>query len=245
MPSNHKFNRLPQAFTMSYLAAAQQTFAFRFSLWVSQWHWHLTRHTQKRLKRALDIAVVLPALVLLAPLFAVVALIIRFTDGGPALFWQRRVGLNGKEFGFPKFRSMCVNAEALRKQIEATNQHGSDGVTFKMRNDPRITPIGRWIRRFSVDELPQLWCVLKGDMSLVGPRPALVNEVARYTQAERERLTVLPGLTCYWQVMGRADIPFPQQVALDVRYIREQSFWLDLRLLAATVPAVLLGRGAY
>lgn len=197
------------------------------------------------LKRALDVALVLPALLLLTPVFVLIALAIRKHDGGPVLFWQRRVGLNGREFAFPKFRSMCVNAEAVRAQIEQQNQHGAEGVTFKMKNDPRITPIGRIIRRTSLDELPQLWCVLRGDMSLVGPRPALVNEVARYTPAERRRLAVVPGLTCFWQVQGRADIPFAKQVQLDVAYIAQRSVWLDVRLLLATVPAVVLGRGAY
>lgn len=204
-------------------------------------------HTQagQVAKRALDLALVTPALLLLAPLFAGVALAIRAHDGGPVLFWQKRVGKNGRVFAFPKFRSMCVNAEALRAQIEAANQHGADGVTFKMKRDPRITPIGRFIRRFSIDELPQLWCVFNGDMSLVGPRPALVNEVARYSQTDRARLSVTPGLTCIWQVSGRSDIPFPQQVQMDIDYIRRQSLALDISLLFKTIPAVLTGRGAY
>jgi lipopolysaccharide/colanic/teichoic acid biosynthesis glycosyltransferase len=140
---------------------------------------------------------------------------------------------------------MCVDAEAKRRVIEAANQHGADGVTFKMKRDPRITPVGRLIRRSSVDELPQLWCVVKGEMSLVGPRPPIPNEVARYTLADRARLTVTPGLTCIWQVSGRSEIPFPRQVEMDVRYIREQSLVNDLRLLLATIPALIRGRGAY
>jgi len=212
---------------------------------VARWRWLWGSRRYALLKRGMDLTLVVPALLLLLPLFALVAWAIRRHDGGPVLFWQRRVGLNGREFAFPKFRSMCVNAEAKRSQIEQLNQHGQQGVTFKLRADPRITPVGRWIRRTSVDELPQLWCVLRGEMSLVGPRPALVSEVARYTQTERERLSVLPGLTCFWQVQGRAEIPFDQQVELDLRYIRQRSLWLDGCLLLATVPAVVGGRGAY
>jgi lipopolysaccharide/colanic/teichoic acid biosynthesis glycosyltransferase len=207
------------------------------------WWWH-TR-SLAAFKRLLDLAVVVPALVLLAPLFAAVAIAIRLHDGGPVLFWQRRVGRDGHVFAFPKFRSMCVDAEAVRARIAAANQHGADGVTFKMKRDPRITPVGRLIRRTSIDELPQLWCVLKGEMSLVGPRPPIPSEVARYSLADRARLSVTPGLTCIWQVSGRSEIPFPEQVRMDVRYIREQSLATDVRLLLETVPAVIRGKGAY
>lgn len=196
-------------------------------------------------KRSLDMLVAGGMLLMLSPLFAVVAILIKLTDFGPVLFWQQRVGVHGYVFEFPKFRSMVVNAEAVRAKIEAQNQHGSDGVTFKMKHDPRITPIGRWIRRFSIDELPQLWCVLKGDMSLVGPRPALTKEVARYSVRDRVRLNATPGLTCIWQVSGRSDIPFDKQVVMDADYIHEQSIWMDLRLLLKTIPAVLTGKGAY
>jgi lipopolysaccharide/colanic/teichoic acid biosynthesis glycosyltransferase len=123
--------------------------------------------------------------------------------------------------------------------------HGGSGVTFKMRHDPRVTWIGSFIRKFSIDELPQLWCVLKGDMSLVGPRPALVREVDRYSQDDRRRLDVIPGLTCTWQVSGRSDIPFPEQLRMDVDYIDRQSLGEDLKLLLKTIPAVISGRGAY
>jgi lipopolysaccharide/colanic/teichoic acid biosynthesis glycosyltransferase len=196
-------------------------------------------------KRALDLLVVVPALLLLSPLFAAVALAIRCHDGGPALFWQRRVGRDGVPFAFPKFRSMRVDAEAVRLALAATNQHGANGVTFKMKRDPRITPVGRFIRRTSIDELPQLWCVLRGTMSLVGPRPPLVGEVARYTLDDRQRLAVTPGLTCIWQVNGRSEVPFAQQVQMDLDYIRRPSFWADIRLLLKTLPAVIRGRGAY
>jgi len=197
------------------------------------------------LKRLLDLSLVLPALLLLTPVFALIALAIKLHDRGPVLFWQQRVGLYGKTFRFPKFRSMCVNAEAVRAALLAENQHGSDGVTFKMKRDPRITPIGRLIRRTSMDELPQLWCVLRGDMSLVGPRPPLPSEVSRYTMLERERLSVTPGLTCIWQVNGRSEIPFPQQVQMDIDYIQQRSMGGDVKLLAKTLPAVVRGRGAY
>ena len=196
------------------------------------------------IKRAIDVMAVAPALLLLAPFFGLMALAIKLEDGGPVLYWQKRVGRNGRVFAFPKFRSMRTDSDAVRQQIEHMNQHG-DSLTFKMKNDPRITRVGKLLRRTSMDELPQLLCVLKGDMTLVGPRPPMVSEVAQYTLADRRRLSVTPGLTCIWQVSGRSDIPFPKQAAMDVDYIRDRSIALDLRLLLATVPAVLFGRGAY
>lgn len=207
------------------------------------WWWH-TRGP-RFCKRSLDLLVVVPALLLLAPLFALVACAIRWHDGGPVLFWQQRVGCDGTEFAFPKFRSMRVDAEAVRAQLASANQHGADGVTFKMKGDPRITPVGRLIRRTSIDELPQLWCVLRGTMSLVGPRPPLVSEVVRYTLDDRQRLAVTPGLTCIWQVNGRSEVPFPEQVQMDLEYIRRPSLWADIKLLGKTLPAVIRGRGAY
>jgi lipopolysaccharide/colanic/teichoic acid biosynthesis glycosyltransferase len=194
-------------------------------------------------KRGLDICVSALALLLLSPLFVLVAAAIVLGDGGPVFFWQQRVGLYGELFQFPKFRSMIRNAESIKQELLAYNQHG-DGVTFKMKNDPRVTRIGRFLRRSSIDELPQLWCVLKGEMSLVGPRPAVPEEVERYAAHHRNRLHTLPGLTCIWQVSGRSEIPFEQQVKLDEEYIQRRNFWLDLSLLAKTVPAVLGGRGA-
>lgn len=195
-------------------------------------------------KRAFDLIAVVPALLLLSPLFLLMALAIKLEDGGPVLYWQKRVGLNGRVFAFPKFRSMRTDSDVVRQQLEHQNQHGNS-LTFKMKNDPRITRVGKLLRRTSMDELPQLLCVLQGDMSLVGPRPPMVSEVERYSLADRRRLSVTPGLTCIWQVSGRSDIPFPKQAAMDVDYIRERSIALDLRLLFATVPAVLFGRGAY
>lgn len=203
-----------------------------------------SKRSGRMLKRALDVSVASLALLALMPLMFLVALMIKLTDHGPVLFWQTRIGKWGKPFRFPKFRSMVVNAEALQKQLFAENHHG-ECVTFKMRHDPRITWIGRIIRKTSIDELPQLWCVLKGEMSLVGPRPALVREVDQYSLNDRRRLDVTPGITCIWQVNGRADIPFDQQVELDVQYIKEQSLWTDVKLLLKTIPAVISGRGAY
>ncbi|MDZ4799389.1 MAG: sugar transferase [Bryobacteraceae bacterium] len=196
-------------------------------------------------KRAIDIVAAGLGLVVLSPLFLGIAACVKFTDGGPVLYWQTRVGQWGREFPFPKFRSMVTNSDAVRAKILAQNQHGSQAVTFKMKNDPRITWIGRIIRKLSLDELPQLCCVLNGDMSLVGPRPPLPAEVARYSLRDRRRLDVIPGLTCIWQVSGRADIPFDRQVELDMQYIQSQSLWVDIKLLLRTVPAVLLGKGAY
>lgn len=195
-------------------------------------------------KRCLDIIASSIGLIALAPLFAIVSVLIKLTDGGPILFWQSRVGLQGREFPFPKFRSMVTNAESLKDTLLAANDHGNC-ITFKMKKDPRVTWIGSILRRFSLDELPQLWCVLVGDMSLVGPRPPVPREVALYSLRARRRLEVVPGLTCIWQVSGRGDIPFEEQVELDMEYIRRRGAWLDIRLLCLTIPAVLTGRGAY
>jgi len=195
-------------------------------------------------KRVLDIVFSLLLLIVMSPLFALIALAIALTDGGPVLYWQERVGIWGETFAFPKFRSMVVKAEQMVDHLQSSNHHGTS-ITFKMKRDPRVTWIGRLIRRFSLDEFPQLWCVLRGEMSLVGPRPALPREVSKYTQADRRRLGVRPGLTCIWQVSGRADVPFAKQVLMDVEYVDNHNFWLDVKLVASTVPAVLTGRGAY
>lgn len=219
--------------------------ALQWRYWRKKYAWLLIVNGAKALKRLLDLVLASFGLVLLSPLFLIVATLIKLNDGGPVLFWQKRVGLWGREFPFPKFRSMVTNAEKLKDQLLTRNDHGQNAVTFKMKNDPRVTWIGRIIRKLSIDELPQLLCVLRGDMSLVGPRPPVPREVAKYTLAQRRRLDVKPGLTCIWQVAGRGDIPFEKQVELDVQYIESQSFWLDLKLLFLTVPAVLSGRGAY
>jgi exopolysaccharide biosynthesis polyprenyl glycosylphosphotransferase len=205
------------------------------------WRWVIA--STEFIKRLVDVIFSAIALLLLAPLFLVVAALIKLEDGGPIFFAQRRVGKRGREFRMFKFRSMCVNAEQKLAAVLSQNQHAT-GVTFKIKDDPRITKIGRWIRKFSIDEFPQFYNVLIGDMSLVGPRPPLPREVAKYSPADRRRLEATPGLTCFWQIGGRAEIDFPEQVQLDVQYIESQNFWLDLKILAKTVPAVLLGRGA-
>ena len=196
------------------------------------------------LKRLIDIFAAIILLIMLTPLFIVIMLLIYISSPGPVFYKQTRVGRWGKLFTMWKFRSMYPDADARLKEIMAQNEM-SGGVIFKMKNDPRIIPIGRFIRKASIDELPQLWNVMKGDMSLVGPRPALPSEVNQYSLADRKRLEVIPGITCIWQVSGRSNIPFPQQVQLDVQYIQSQSILLDLKLLFKTIPAVLLSRGAY
>lgn len=194
-------------------------------------------------KRTLDVVLSLASLCLLSPLLLLIAGLVKLEDGGPILFCQWRMGFGGRPFRFFKFRSMCVEAErqlgALRAQQEAPSGR------FKMRRDPRVTDTGRWLRRFSLDEIPQLWNVVVGDLSLVGPRPALPEEVALYGPHQRRRLEVAPGVTCIWQVSGRSLLPFDQQVELDLAYIRRRSLLLDAKILLRTVPAVLGGRGAY
>ncbi len=206
--------------------------------------WFFTKNIDKTFKRLLDISVSLLVLTLLFPLLVIVAIIIKTSDKGSVLFWQKRVGIRGKTFMFPKFRSMYSGSEKQKSALLKMNSH-KNSITFKMKNDPRITPFGKTIRKYSVDELPQLWSVLKGDMSLVGPRPATVDEVALYSLKDRKRLNITPGITCIWQVSGRGDIPFEKQVELDVEYIKSQSFFKDIKILLLTIPAVLSGRGAY
>jgi lipopolysaccharide/colanic/teichoic acid biosynthesis glycosyltransferase len=196
-------------------------------------------------KRLVDFVGALVFLIGFAPLLAVIAAAIKLQDGGPVLFWQTRVGRRGRCFAFPKFRSMVVNADSQIDMLMHRNHHASGSITFKDKSDPRITRIGRFIRKYSLDELPQLWSVLIGDMSLVGPRPPLPREVDRYTPRDLRRLEVAPGLTCLWQVKGRGDIPFDEQVDLDLEYVDTQSLWLDMVLLLRTPLVVLKGKGAY
>ncbi len=194
-------------------------------------------------KEVFDRCGALALLVLLAPVLAVVALLIRFDSPGPAMFRQHRVGRNGELFPIYKFRTMYVDAESRLTALQERNEH--DGVLFKIRNDPRITRIGRYLRRFSLDELPQLMNVLSGDMSLVGPRPPLPAEVAVYPRDMRRRLVVKPGLTGLWQVSGRADLPWEETIRLDLRYVENWSLSLDLVILLRTVTAVVRTSGAY
>lgn len=196
-------------------------------------------------KRLLDFFASLFGLVLLTPLFVAVAVAIKTTSKGPVFYWQKRVGWDCKEFDFPKFRSMRTDSDQVREKLLATNQHGAEGVTFKMKNDPRVTSIGRFIRKYSIDELPQLWCVLVGEMSLVGPRPPLPSEVARYSKEQKMRLMAIPGLTGIWQVSGRSEVPFEEQFAMDMNYIMNYSMRLDISILFKTIPAVLKSKGAY
>jgi len=197
------------------------------------------------LKRALDVTAAGLGLLALSPLFLMTAAAVKLTSRGPAFLRQTRVGQDGTEFTMFKFRSMYIDAEARRALLVENNQHGADGVTFKMKRDPRVTRIGRVLRKFSIDELPQLWNVLNGTMSLVGPRPQLPTEVARYSASDRRRLGAKPGLTCLWQVSGRANIPFARQVELDVEYLEQRNTLKDLLILVRTVPAVITARGAY
>lgn len=195
-------------------------------------------------KRLFDIVVSVLLLVLLLPLFLVVALAIRLEDTGPVFFKHTRVGRWGTLFTMWKFRSMFVGAETYQQALQPVNDM-TGRVLFKIKKDPRITRVGRVIRKTSIDELPQLWNVIKGDMSLVGPRPPVPQEVDQYSLSDRRRLEVIPGITCIWQVSGRSNIPFDEQVELDVQYIQSQSFWTDLKLLLKTIPALLFGKGAY
>ncbi len=206
--------------------------------------WQSRRSVSAFVKRSLDIVGASVGMMLLSPFLLIVAVAIRLESPGPILFRQERVGRDGELFSMIKFRSMYVDAEARRQALADQNEM-SGGVLFKMKNDPRVTRVGRLIRRASVDEMPQFWNVIRGDMSLVGPRPPLPGEVDEYSVSDRQRLLVKPGITCIWQVSGRSDIPFDHQVAMDLDYIHTQSLRSDLRLLFQTIPAVLLGRGAY
>ena len=195
------------------------------------------------IKTVFDRAFAVSALLLLSPLFAIVSVVVRCSDGGPAFFRQVRVGREGRSFILYKFRTMVADAEERMVQLAEHNEH--DGVLFKMRNDPRVTRVGRWLRRWSVDELPQLINVLRGDMSLVGPRPALPKEAALYGDHVRRRLVVKPGLTGLWQVNGRSNLSWDESVRLDLRYVENWSFMLDLHILWKTGAAVWHGSGAY
>ena len=190
-------------------------------------------------KRAFDIAASFCALVVLSPVFLIIYLIIYLDDPhGNPIFSQIRIGKNGKAFRFYKFRSMVVNAEDLLAGLQ--NQNEMSGPAFKMKNDPRVTKVGRFIRKTSLDELPQLWNVLKGDMSLVGPRPPLPNEVEQYTEEQKKRLSVTPGLTCYWQVQpSRNDLDFGEWFELDMKYLRERSMKTDIKIIFQTILVVL------
>jgi exopolysaccharide biosynthesis WecB/TagA/CpsF family protein len=196
-------------------------------------------------KRVIGFTTAALGLFLLSPLLMSVALAIRLTSKGPAILRQKRIGKDGVPFQLYKFRSMYIDADERRAALLAENHHGADCVTFKLANDPRITPLGRFLRRSSIDELPQLFNVLEGSMALVGPRPPLPEEVSRYTPDQRRRLAGKPGLTCLWQVSGRANLPFPKQVELDIEYLTHRNVLMDTMIVLRTIPAVLFARGAY
>jgi exopolysaccharide biosynthesis polyprenyl glycosylphosphotransferase len=194
------------------------------------------------LKRGIDVLLAVCGLVLLGPVMVLIALLIRITSPGPAIFRQVRCGLNGRMFVFYKFRSMCNDAEQMKAQLQHLNQKQ---LAFKIPDDPRLTVVGRWIRKFSIDELPQLWNVLKGDMSLVGPRPAVPEEVEQYKRWQRRRLRMRPGLTCLWALAGRDRLDFETWMRLDMQYIDTWSLALDWKIILQTIPRVLTGRGAH
>ncbi len=195
-------------------------------------------------KRCFDLTVVFLLSPFWVPVYLFIAICIKIDSYGPIIFKQKRVGINGEVFTFYKFRTMFQGSEAKLNQVYHLNE-SKDGVIFKLKKDPRITRVGKILRKLSLDELPQLWNVIKGEMSLVGPRPPIVSEVEKYTLEQRRRLMVKPGLTCIWQISGRSDLPFRVQLKLDKEYIRTQSFWLDFKILVLTIPAVITGRGAY
>ncbi|MGL4760499.1 MAG: sugar transferase [Sarcina sp.] len=189
-------------------------------------------------KRGMDIIGSLVGIVLLMPLYIIVAIWIKVDSKGPIMFSQERVGLDGRVFNMYKFRSMVINAEELKEKLKQQNER--KGPMFKIKEDPRVTKIGKFIRKTSIDELPQLINILKGEMSIVGPRPSLPKEVAQFDEWMMERLDVKPGLTCYWQVQGRDDIGFKEWMKLDIKYVKERSFALDIKLILKTFT-VLLG----
>lgn len=218
-------------------ADAQRRLQIRLLLWSIQ------LHIVQRLKRGLDLLLASVALVTLAPVMLITAIAIKLESPGPLIFRQTRVGKWGKPFTCYKFRSMCIDAEARKQDLIKNNE--VDGPIFKMQVDPRVTRVGRIIRKLSIDELPQLFNVFKGDMSLVGPRPPVPQEVNQYKFDHLRRLDAIPGLTGLQQVSGRSDLPFERWVELDLQYISQQSLRKDIEILLKTIPAVLLGKGAY
>lgn len=194
-------------------------------------------------KRGFDIAFALLLGAVLTPVWLPAAVLVRLTSRGPVLLRQPRCGRGGRVFGCWKFRTMVAGADRMQDDLRPLNE--AEGPVFKIRRDPRVTPAGRWLRKLSIDELPQLLNVLRGEMSIVGPRPPLVPEVLQYGEREHGRLAVKPGLTCLWQVSGRSLIGFERWVELDLEYIRRRGFWYDLWLVLRTVPVVVMGKGAF
>lgn len=194
-------------------------------------------------KRYIDVVGALVGLVVLGPIMLLAMLLVWIEDGGPVIFRQERVGKDGRRFSMIKIRTMIKDAEERLAEVESLNAHADDR-TFKVINDPRILKVGAFLRRFSIDEFPQVINVLRGEMSLVGPRPPLTREVDLYLPKDHVRFVVKPGLTCFWQIAGRSEIAFEGQIALDRRYIQEQSTWVDLVIIAKTIPAMIRGDGA-
>lgn len=196
------------------------------------------------LKRIFDFLFSLIAIILLSPIFLIILIMIKIDDPkGSVIYVSDRVGKNGKIFKFYKFRSMCTDADTKYSDLLCTNETG--GPTFKMKDDPRVTRVGKFIRKTSLDELPQLFNIIKGDMSFIGPRPPMLREVESYPDYPMERLSVLGGLSCYWQIMGRSSIDFKGMIELDLKYIKERSIITDVKILFLTIPAVFKGDGAY
>ena len=196
----------------------------------------------EKIKRFFDICLSAAALVVLSPLLLVIAILIYLEDKGPVIYSQTRVGKDGRAFKLYKFRSMCVDADEKLKDLQKLNER--DGPVFKIRDDPRVTKVGKFIRKTCIDELPQLVNIIKGDMSIVGPRPPLPNEVEQYNSYQKQRLLVVPGLTCYWQIKKGEETTFDEWVELDLKYIKERSILLDFRLILLTFKVILSGKGA-
>lgn len=196
----------------------------------------------EKIKRFFDICLSSAALVVLSPLLLVIAILIYLEDKGPVIYSQTRIGKDGRAFKLYKFRSMCVDADEKLKDLQELNER--DGPVFKIKNDPRVTKVGKFIRKTCIDELPQLVNIIKGDMSIVGPRPPLPNEVEQYNSYQKQRLLVVPGLTCYWQIQKGEETTFDEWVELDLKYIKERSILLDFRLILLTFKVILLGKGA-
>jgi exopolysaccharide biosynthesis polyprenyl glycosylphosphotransferase len=194
-------------------------------------------------KRVFDLLVAIAALVLLLPIIPLIAVMIKLDTPGPVFFRQQRVGRRGRPFAFYKFRSMFVDADERKKEVEALNEQ--DGPVFKVRSDPRVTNVGRFLRRSSLDEIPQIFNVVKGEMSIVGPRPPLPSEVLRYQPWHRRRLEVTPGITCLWQISGRSHLSFNEWMRLDMEYLKQRSLRADLVIFFKTIPAVIARKGAY
>lgn len=207
------------------------------------YHRHRPHASELALKRFFDLAVASTLLVILSPLFAIIAVLIKLDSRGPVIYVSDRCGKDGRIFKFLKFRSMVTGADRMLDRLKDRDE--TDGPIFKMRRDPRVTRVGRWLRRFSLDELPQLVNVIKGDMSLVGPRPPTPEEVGKYAYWQMRRLEIRPGITCIWQVKGRSDVSFRRWMKYDLFYIENWSFWLDIKLIIQTIGAVISGRGAY